>query len=319
MSKKEHSYRSSLSLKEYSKLTGFDSDWRDSWWNDEFLAMMGKKWHLDQIHTVLDVGCGVGHWGQRLMGHLNQTAFLEGIDAEQAWIEEAHKRATSLGLASRTNYQQANVASLPWPDHTFDMVTCQTLLIHVPDLQQAIQEMTRVLRPEGLFVAAEPNNFAITAAQLIKDPSPPWSEISDMLELHYICTQGKLAVGEGHQSAGELLPSYLKKCGWTEINIHQNNQCAQIVPPYTDLVSATLIQFMRNCYDSGAAMVLGGTQENALRFYLAGGGDQKRFSILWKQARTRLATILAAVDAGTYISGGGHIHYLVWGHKPISD
>ena len=35
--------------------------------------------------------------------------------------------------------------ALPWADDSLDMVTCQTLLIHVPHLQNAVREMTRVL------------------------------------------------------------------------------------------------------------------------------------------------------------------------------
>jgi ubiquinone/menaquinone biosynthesis C-methylase UbiE len=196
------------------------------------------------------------------------------------------------------------------------MVTCQTLLIHVPDLQQVIREMTRVLRPGGLFLAAEPNNFGSTAAQYVADPMLPWTEVSELLELEYCCTQGKFAVGEGHQSAGHLVPDALRAGGWTDVSVHLNNQCACVTPPYTDLGSKTLIQFLRTCHESGAAMVLGGMEENCRRYYLAGGGDESRFPHLWELARTHLTQTLAAIDAGTYGSAGGHIMYLVWGRKP---
>jgi 2-polyprenyl-3-methyl-5-hydroxy-6-metoxy-1,4-benzoquinol methylase len=316
MGTKNPAHRAALSKGDYHKLTGFDGDWRDTWWNDDFLSMMARRWCLDQVQTVLDVGCGVGHWGQRLMRHLGDTATLYGVDAEAAWVEGARERASSRGLGDRATFQIGTAESLDWADESLDMVTCQTLLIHVPKFEDAVREMTRVLRPGGLFLVAEPNNFGSNAARYVEDPLLPWEEVSNLLELEYRCTQGKFAVGEGHQSAGHLIPAALRACGWTDVNVHLNNQCARVTPPYTDLRSQSFIQFMRTIHEGGSAMVLGGTKENSRRYYLSGGGDEDRFPLLWELARGHLAKALAAIDAGTYVSAGGHIHYLVWGRKP---
>jgi ubiquinone/menaquinone biosynthesis C-methylase UbiE len=221
-----------------------------------------------------------------------------------------------LGQADRSEFRVGSAESLPWPDNSLDMVTCQTLLIHVANVENVVREMIRVLRPGGLFLVAEPNNFGSTAANYVKNPLMPWAEVSDLLELEYRCTQGKFAVGEGHQSAGHIVPVALRACGWTDVNVHLNNQSARMAPPYEDLTAKTLIQFMRDCHDAGAAQVLGGTEENCRRYYLAGGGDEARFPQLWALARNELAETLAAIDAGEYVTAGGHIHYLIWGRKP---
>jgi hypothetical protein len=192
------------------------------------------------------------------------------------------------------------------------------MLIHVADIRRVIEEMTRVLKPGGLFLAAEPNNFGSMAGGLVADPLQPWEKVSDLLELEYRCSQGKAALGEGHQSGGQLVLDALRSCDWNDVNVHLNNQSARITPPYTDLTSKTMVEMLRTTHESGAAMVLGSTRDNCLRYYLAGGGDDARFPVLWEQARKRLAEILNAIDAGTYASPGGHIHYLTWGHKPAS-
>lgn len=316
MSEPNPAHRAALSKDDYHQLTGFDGDWRDTWWNDAFLSMMAEQWGLAEIQSVLDVGCGVGHWGQRLMRHLPNTATLYGVDPEEAWVEAARERAIERGQDDRSSFQLGCAESLPWPDDSLDMVTCQTLLIHVADLEEVIREMTRVLRPGGLFLAAEPNNFATDAGQLVAKPMRPWDQVSDLLELGYRCTQGKLAVGEGHQSAGHLVLGALRACGWSDVQVHLNNQTARIVPPYTDLGSRTMVHLMRSTYESGAAWMLGSTQENCRRYYLAGGGDEARFPQLWELARSDLAQTLEAIDSGTYVSAGGHVHYLVWGRKP---
>ena len=313
----KETYRAALSKEDYHQLTGFKGDWRDTWWNDEFLAMMARQWQLGQVGTVLDVGCGVGHWGQRLMRHLGKDTWLHGIDPEAEWVKGAKERAIKLGISDRSNYQVGTAESLPFADGSLDMVTCQTLLIHVPDVKTAIKEMIRVLKPGGLFLCAEPNNFGSTAGSFVNQPLLDWPRVSDLLELEYRCTQGKFKVGEGHQSAGHIIPAALLACGWKDIHVNTNNQCAFIAPPYDDLGAKTFVQLMRDTYDSGAAMVLGGTEENCRRFYLAGGGDPEKFSRLWGLARQYLKTNIEKIDAGTYVSPGGYVHYLVWGHKGV--
>ena len=89
MTQPDESHRSGLSTEDYETLIGFVGDWRDNWWDDDYLRMMAAKWGVDDIGSVLDVGCGVGHWGQRLMTLLSDEATLTGIDAEPRWMPKA--------------------------------------------------------------------------------------------------------------------------------------------------------------------------------------------------------------------------------------
>lgn len=132
-------------------------DTRDFWWHVDFLALMARRWRLDEVHAMLDVGCGLGHWGRLLRPLLAPDARVWGIDPEPEWVTQAAERADQPGAYT---YGTASADALPFPDDTFDMVTCQTVLIHVPDLAAALREMHRVLRPGGLLAVAEPNNLA---------------------------------------------------------------------------------------------------------------------------------------------------------------
>ena len=107
------------------------------------------------------------------------------------------------------------------------------------------------------------------------------------------------------------------RCGWTDIEVHQNHQCARKIPPYSDTGASQGLQVMRDCHASGAVVAVGGTWENVRRFYLAGGGDETRLPGLWDRMRKREAALLQAIEDGTYVSAGGHIHVMVWGHKPV--
>ncbi len=113
---------------------------------------------------MLDVGCGVGHWGVLLASVMSGDVRVTGVEREPSWVEQARARAAALGLAGRFSYQQGEAERLPFPDDSFDLTTCQTVLIHLPDPAAAIAEMRRVTRPGGLVVVAEPNNLSERAS-----------------------------------------------------------------------------------------------------------------------------------------------------------
>jgi trans-aconitate methyltransferase len=77
------------------------NDERDLWWNLDFLKLMAQRWEIQNINTVLDIGCGHGHWGQILSPILPTHATIVGIDSEPKWIEEAQRRSQHLGQEKR--------------------------------------------------------------------------------------------------------------------------------------------------------------------------------------------------------------------------
>src|SRR5262249_45500161 len=117
------------------------TDTRDNWWNDDYLELIVRRLDLANACTILDVGSGKGHWGQRLLPMMSTDAQLSGLDPDPAWNKAARERAADLGLSERATYQQGRAESLPFDDASFDLVTCQTLLIHLADPAVAVSEM----------------------------------------------------------------------------------------------------------------------------------------------------------------------------------
>jgi ubiquinone/menaquinone biosynthesis C-methylase UbiE len=133
---------------------------RDLFWNLDHVELIGRRLELRRVGSVLDVGCGQGHWGRLLATVTAPESTMVGIDREPEWIAEATRQAEAAGLASRFRYEVGAGDELPFPDGSFDLVTCQTLLIQVPDPRAVIAEMGRVARGGGWVLAAEPNNRA---------------------------------------------------------------------------------------------------------------------------------------------------------------
>lgn len=96
--------------------------------------------------TVLDVGCGGGFTCEYLA---RRGAIVSGVDQSYPCIQTARLHAEQMHLAIA--YEHGYGESLPYADHTFDVVTCVDVLEHVKDLQQTLSEIYRVLKPGGVF------------------------------------------------------------------------------------------------------------------------------------------------------------------------
>jgi SAM-dependent methyltransferase len=123
-------------------------DYRDFWWNREFLDMTAQRLELNSMSSMLDVGCGNGHWTRILAPYLEKHASITAVDSDPRWFQENKELEEFFDNSSQSfELKEGNAQRLPFQDNSFDLVTCQTLLIHVPEPAKAISEMKRVVKP----------------------------------------------------------------------------------------------------------------------------------------------------------------------------
>jgi ubiquinone/menaquinone biosynthesis C-methylase UbiE len=290
-------------------------DTRDYWWNLDFLELIGKRLSLDRVQDVLDVGSGVGHWGQLLAKILPSRVRVQGVDRDPLWIEKATARAAALGLADRFSYQVAVAEKLPFPDASFDLVTCQTVLIHMPDPGATVDEMVRVARPGALILAAEPNNAA--RALLFDSVSfhDPVDDILTRARLQLICERGKAALGEGNNSIGDLVPSLFAERNLVDVCVYKADI---LLPPYDSPAQRAALE---ECADfNHRGFWSGWSREITRRYFLAGGGCEAEFEALWLVAIGGNDKFDKAIADRTYAGrAGAGIGYLIAGRKPRLD
>ncbi len=138
-----------------------DDPWNDptitSWWQREFTDGVDPE-YTDQIiplvlerlaghRRVLDVGAGEGQVARALGG---AGAEVTGVDPIRAQVAEAAHRSAAAGLTPR--YVQAEAARLPVATASFDAVVACLVFEHIDDVDRAIDEVARVLRPGGRFL-----------------------------------------------------------------------------------------------------------------------------------------------------------------------
>lgn len=286
---------------------------RSFWWNDEFLQLMGERWDLSNIQHVLDVGCGIGHWGFVLSKILPETATLVGIDQEEEWVKKATEMAHDNDLSQRYSYQQGNANNIPFEDNTFDMVTCQTLLIHVGDVDHVLSEMIRVLKPGGLLVTVEPNNIARSLCLSTLDLDNPVDDIIDIARFQLLCERGKMKLGEGYISLGDQLPGFFSKHGLNNIQAYMNDRVKMFKPPYETEEEQTIIEELKE-WSKNLFWIW--NKEDTKRYYLAGGGESEKFEFYWDKALDRQNDrVLNGIENGEYAAVGGKLTFCISGRK----
>jgi ubiquinone/menaquinone biosynthesis C-methylase UbiE len=286
---------------------------RDFWWNPDQLALFAVRAGFDRARSVLDVGAGVGHWGRLLSHVLPAEASFVGIDSEPRWVEEATARAAEAGLADRFSYREGPAEALPFEDGSFDLVTCQTLLMHVPDATAVVNEMVRVTKPGGLVAAAEPNNRALIL--LDTSETADWSvdQRLDAVRFVLLCEAGKLALGEGNNSIGDLVPGLFADAGLEELQACQSDKVGLMVAPY----EGEQQQALKESYmEDARSEMWGWPRDDARRYYVAGGGTEDEFDAAWDRRIAENRRLAAALEAGTFHCAGGGPLYLVAGRKP---
>jgi SAM-dependent methyltransferase len=285
----------------------FFGEARDFWWNLDQLELCARRIGLADARSVLDVGSGVGHWGRLLSRVLSPDATVVGVDPEPRWVEEAGARAPD----ARFSYQQAAAEQLPFEDASFDLVTCQTVLIHLADPRLALAEMVRVVRPGGVIVVSEPNNRGLS---LLGTSVTTLDDMLDAARFHLVCEKGKVALGEGDSSLGDLVPGLFAEAGLERIETYLSDKVAQMLPPYDTEEQRALVSEYESGLERGA---FGWTRGEAWRYYEAGGGDADSFELAWARQVAENRAQVEAMRDGTFHTAGGQILYLVSGRRPV--
>ena len=103
---------------------------------------------------ALELGCGTGFFMLNLrLGGVIANGHV--TDLSQGMVDVALRNAEGLGLSLEG--RTADAESIPYEDNSFDLVVGHAVLHHIPDVELAMREVLRVLKPGGRFVfAGEP-------------------------------------------------------------------------------------------------------------------------------------------------------------------
>lgn len=188
---------------------------REEWTSEKTVAGW-RKWHIQiaaftrgatetileagQLRPglrVLDLASGVGDPALSIAAEVGPSGRVTATDLGPGMISLAEELARKKGITN-IEFREANAESLPFPDASYDALTCRFGIMFFPDLAKALRECFRVLKPGGrvAFVAwgtKEQPFFTTTAGILLKHvPNPPPPPDPDAPNLFMFGDRGRL-------------------------------------------------------------------------------------------------------------------------------
>lgn len=289
--------------------------YRDFWWNVDFLELMARRLDLHECRHVLDIGCGQCHWSATLLPFLAKDAVVTGLDSDPTWSVVANPMREEFAAANATlDLRSGSACDLPFEDNSFDLVTCQTVLIHLENPQAALNEMFRVVRPGGLVLCVEPNNLVQSLLRSTMEHSLSLEERLRRVEYVLIAESGKRLLGEGDNSYGDFVAEACHLAGLADIKVYLSDKTSQLIPPYDTPEERALISTMREWQseNSGPSDIA-----TAQRYFNAFDGRyDELLTSIHSEANQEAKKYWEQIDGRKFVGSGAVLMYLTSGRKP---
>jgi len=202
-------YASTRAATTYNAASDHYDDPANSFW-DRFGRRTVERLVLSPDSRVLDVCCGSGASAIPAAMAVGPDGSVLGVDLAENLLQLAKAKARNLGLTN-IDFQRGDMVNLGLPDFHFDAVICVFGIFFATDMQAAVQELWRLVRPGGKLAITtwgprffEPvstvfwNSVRKVRPKLYKGFNP-WDRISDPDEL------SSILAGAGVNSAAVTL------------------------------------------------------------------------------------------------------------------
>jgi len=194
-------------IKQLRKPTGWLGLWTAKAMNQAHSKL--TNWGLSHIQinnddTILDIGCGGGRTINKL-AKIADMGMVYGIDYSDESVRVSRKTNKKFIKKGLVDIQKGNASSLPYSDNHFDLITAIEAYYYWPDLDQAMKEILRVLKPGGILIIIgalyKNSKFSARHQKLVKN-------LVTKLNLHY--------------HSPEELRDVFSKTGYKDIKVDEN-------------------------------------------------------------------------------------------------
>lgn len=112
---------------------------------------------------VVDAGCGSAVKSLQLA---RRGYRVRGLDFSETILEHARTAAEAAGFSRQISFSQADLTALAIASGSVRHVMCWGVLMHIPDIERAVAELSRIVAPGGKLVVSEGNMRSIQARTL---------------------------------------------------------------------------------------------------------------------------------------------------------
>ncbi|MDB5239102.1 MAG: Methyltransferase protein [Candidatus Parcubacteria bacterium] len=198
---------------------------------DSFLKKVG----MSKVKSALDVGTGVGYFVPALASYADKVVALDYSDDI---LEYVAVMAKNRGLANVTTLR-GDILKMPFPDNTFNLVICMSVLEHFKDLRDPLLELKRVLAPGGILVTGYPSETAFF--RFLHQKVIAWTTKKGKKAREYLNKNEEsddTAMHAPHVSNAEDIQGAVEAAGLQEVT----SKAIKLLPPFLELYR---INFLR--------------------------------------------------------------------------
>ncbi len=170
---------------------------------------LAEKLNLTPEHTVLDIGsgyCGAARYLAKTYG-----CSVVALNLSEKENQRAREINEKRGLTDKIQVVDGSFENIPAEHNTFDMVWSQDAILHSGEKEKVMQEVSRVLKPNGEFIFTDP----------MQADDCPAGVLQPVLNRIHLKSLGSFA----------FYRQQAEKLGWKEIEIE--NLTPQLVNHYT--------------------------------------------------------------------------------------
>lgn len=125
----------------------------------ELYSTNKEDWHkwlfhnfkIEENANVVEFGCGSGVLWSKNKDRIHPNLSITLTDFSEGMLRTAKK---NLGDFKNILYKQIDIQDISYPDNYFNIAIANHMLYHVPNLNEALVEVNRILKPGGVFYAA---------------------------------------------------------------------------------------------------------------------------------------------------------------------
>lgn len=292
-------------------------NWSDKKWKQFIIEQRKHMWLPDTVEKlakwldlkagtkVADIGCGLGYLGFTFWPYFGRNGLYCGIDVSDDLIQEAEELSSQWATEGQVDFRTGDAYKLDLADNSFDVVMCQTLLMHLGNPEKAIREMKRVLKPGGTIFCAEPDNLThSTEASFNSALDETIEEKLLRYKTFYFGFKGRKKLKFGDNTIGNKLPMLLHQAGFEEIDIRKNDRVDFQIPPYDDDFKNRIKESYKKANGQNRKEEEKYWRNLLRRDVLAGGGSQyllKKYFAMIENLQVRTGkTLLEQVEAEQY-------------------
>lgn len=148
---------------------------------ESFRRFVRDRLNLRPDESVLSIGCGPGFETAVLAEDVGERGRIHGIDINEATLDSAEERCADLPQVS---FEYGDATDIPVPDERYDVAVAKQVYQFIPDVDTALDELRRVLKPGGRAAVMEKDFGAMVMHSSDRDRMRRAAEVYRDATLH---------------------------------------------------------------------------------------------------------------------------------------